>query len=108
MRSMIATCLYLALTVGLQPAFGQARTVTPENFCRAESDRVFLDISKQAGGLNKFIHNRSLAPLDAQTAVRMNKDTLYSFAVVDTLYGASIGVPDVPKGRYFSVLEASA
>lgn len=34
----------------------------------------------------------------------MNKDTLYLVAVVDTSKGATISVPEMPAGRYFSVL----
>ncbi len=77
--------------------------VTPETFIRAETDRMFQDLSKQAGGINKFFHFRSVTPLDKQTVIRMNKDTLYSMAVVDTEGGATITVPEIPKGRYASV-----
>ena len=77
--------------------------VTPETFIRAETDRVFLGGSKQAGGINKFNHYRQPTPLDRQTVVRMNKDTLYSMAVVDTEGGATVTVPPMPKDRYFSV-----
>ncbi|MEA3433222.1 MAG: DUF1214 domain-containing protein [Campylobacterota bacterium] len=77
--------------------------VAPETFIRAETDRMFQDLSKQAGGLNKFFHFRSVTPLDKQTVIRMNKDTLYSMAVVDTEGGATITVPEIPKGRYASV-----
>ena len=31
--------------------------------------------------------------------VRMNKDTLYSMSIVDTEKGATITVPETPKGR---------
>ena len=78
-------------------------TVTSETFIRAETDRMFQDLSKQAGGINKFFHFRSVTPLDKQTVVRMNKDTLYSMAVVDTEGGATITVPDIPIDRYVSV-----
>jgi hypothetical protein len=36
--------------------------------------------------------------------VRMNRDTLYSGAVVDTEGGATITIPEFPDDRYFSVL----
>jgi hypothetical protein len=34
----------------------------------------------------------------------MNKDTLYTVALVDTSKGAAITVPEMPAGRYFSVM----
>lgn len=78
-----------------------ADMVTSQTFCRAESDRVFRDIASKAGGLNRFDHVRAPAPLDNQTAVRMNRDTLYSFAVVDVSKpGATLTIPAIPDGRY--------
>jgi len=77
--------------------------VTPETYIRAESDRQFGDIAKMAGGLNKFFHFRSPTPLDKQNIVRMNRDTLYSMAIVDTSKGATITVPGIPSDRYASV-----
>ena len=35
--------------------------------------------------------------------VRMNRDTYYSFAVVDVSKGATVTVPEVPEGKYISV-----
>lgn len=78
--------------------------VTQENYCRAETDRAFEKGLPASGGVNRWMHFRNLTPLDQQTVVRMNKDTLYSTAVVDTSKGATITVPPMPKGRYFSVL----
>ena len=82
----------------------QGVAVTRENYCRAESDRTFFNITKMADGVNRFFHFRNVTPLDQQTVIRMNKDTLYSGAVVDTAKGATITVPEVKDGRYFSVL----
>lgn len=78
--------------------------VTQETYCRAESDRTFLNATKLAGGVNRFFHFRGVTPLDRQTVVRMNRDTLYSPSVVDTSKGATITVPQMPDGRYCSVL----
>lgn len=78
--------------------------VTQENYCRAETDRAFASGLKAAGGVNRWLHFRNLTPLDQQTVVRMNKDTLYSVALVDTAKGATLTVPQMPEGRYFSVL----
>lgn len=78
--------------------------VTQENYCRAETERTFANGLKLSGGMNRWMHFRNLTPLDQQTVVRMNKDTLYSTAVVNTSQGATLTVPPMPEGRYFSVL----
>jgi hypothetical protein len=80
--------------------------VTAETFIRAESDRMFHDLSKQ--GINLLYHFRTVTPLDQQTVVRMNKDTLYSMGVVDTSKGATITFPTIPpapdgRKRYASI-----
>lgn len=78
--------------------------VTPENFIRAETDRMFYNLNQLAGGINKFYHIREITPLDKQTVVRMNKDVLYSSAVVDTEKGATVTFPAMPDKRYASIL----
>jgi hypothetical protein len=50
--------------------------VTAENFARAESDRYFTAAIKDAGGIGRFVHRREVASVDAQTVIRMNRDTL--------------------------------
>ena len=82
----------------------ETREVTQKTYCRAETDRTFYNASQLTGGVNKLFSFRNVTPLDRQTVVRMNKDTLYTVALVDTSKGASITVPDMPAGRYFSVL----
>jgi Protein of unknown function (DUF1254) len=80
-------------------------TVTPETYIRAETDRSFHNIVQLNGGaINTFYHFREPTPLDKQTVVRMNKDTLYSGAIVDTSGGATVTLPHVPDGRYMSIL----
>jgi hypothetical protein len=78
-------------------------TVNVDNFARAESDRMFAGIQRDAGGVNVFRHNRVPTPIDQQTVIRMNRDTLYSFAVVDLSAGATLTVPDAGD-RYLSVM----
>jgi hypothetical protein len=77
--------------------------VNADNFARAETDRMFADIQREAGGVNTFRHNREPASIDAQTVIRLNRDTLYSFAVVDLSEGATVVVPDAGD-RYLSVM----
>ncbi len=77
--------------------------VNVENFARAETHRMFMAILAEAGGLNRWGHNRIPTPIDRQTVIRMNRDTLYSFAVVDVSEGATVTLPD-PGERYLSAM----
>ena len=77
--------------------------VTPETYIRAETDRQFGEVVGMASGVNRLYHFRKPTPLDKQNIVRMNRDTLYSMGIVDTSKGATITVPEIPKGRYVSV-----
>ncbi len=76
--------------------------VTPATYIRAESDRSFANIQGLAGGVNRLFHIRAPTPLNAQTIIRMNLDTLYSAVIVDTSKGASITLPKVAAGRFIS------
>ena len=81
-----------------------AEKVTPETYIRAEADFSFADFQKNAGGkVNEFFYITKPTPLDEQTVVRMNRDTLYAGAVVDTEGGATVTIPEFPDDRYFSV-----
>jgi len=80
-----------------------ALRVNVDNFARAETDRMFADLQAQAGGVNRFLHNRTPAAIDEQTVIRLNRDTLYSFAVVDLARGASLVLPE-PGDRYLSAM----
>lgn len=78
-------------------------TVNTDNFVRAETDRMLSDLQKNAGGVNRFLHNRAPASVDEQTVIRLNRDTLYSFAVVDLSQGATFSIPEHGE-RYLSVM----
>jgi hypothetical protein len=64
---------------------------------------MFGDFVALAGGVNRAAHIRQPTPLDAQTVIRMNRDTLYSFAVVDISEGATIVLPE-SGDRYLSAM----
>ena len=54
-------------------------------------------------GLGKFEHNREALPIDKQTVIRTNRDTLYSGAVFDLDAGpVTITLPDAGK-RFMSM-----
>jgi hypothetical protein len=77
--------------------------VTVDTFVRAETNRMLAGLMAAAGGVNRWQHNRAPTPLDKQTVVRMNRDTLYSFAVVDLADGATVTIPD-SGDRYTSLM----
>ena len=78
------------------------KEVTVENFSRAETDMYFRNIHKD-GGFGKFNHNRTPTPIDKQTIIRMNRDTLYSVAVFDLDAGpVTITMPDAGN-RFMSM-----
>jgi hypothetical protein len=77
--------------------------VTADNFVRAESDTYFAATVKGYDALGKFGHNREPTPIDRQTVIRMNRDTLYSAAVFDLDAGpVTITLPDAGK-RFLSM-----
>jgi hypothetical protein len=74
-----------------------------DNYVRAETAAQFDRYQALAGGINQWSHNRVPTPLDAQNVIRMNRDTLYSFAVVDISKGATVTIPDAGD-RYLSLM----
>ncbi len=86
------------------PTQAQApQRVTVDNFARAETDHYFATYVAQ-GALGRFFHLRDVTPLDQQGVVRMNRDTLYSFAIIDLDAGpVTVELPDT-RGRFMSLL----
>ena len=80
-----------------------AIAVNVDNFVRAETERMFAAVLADTGAVNVWSHNRVPTPLDHQLVIRMNRDTLYSTAIIDISNGASISVPD-GGDRYVSVM----
>jgi hypothetical protein len=77
--------------------------VNVENFVRVETAKQFDRTLRMTGGVNRFGHLREPTPLDKQNVIRMNRDTLYSGAIVDISKGAALTVPDAGT-RYLSVM----
>jgi len=75
--------------------------VTVKTFVRAETDAAIKNITGMAG-LNTFFHLRGLAPIDKQDVIRMNRDTLYSSAVLDLTRPATVIMPETGD-RYQSL-----
>ena len=75
--------------------------VNISNFVRAETD---LAIKKIHGlvGFGKWFHIRQPVPLDQHEVIRMNRDTLYSGAILDLSVPATVTLPDT-GGQYQSL-----
>jgi hypothetical protein len=100
MKSKLSAAAVLCILslVTVASAHAQTVPVTIDNFARAESDMYFGGSIKDAGGIGKFFHNREPTPIDKQTVIRMNRDTLYSGAVFDLDAGpVTITLPNAGK-----------
>lgn len=82
---------------------GDSVLVNVDNFVRAETERMLLATQAEAGRINRFGHNRTPTSVEHQPVIRMNRDTLYSFAIVNISEGATLTIPD-SGDRYLSVM----
>jgi para-nitrobenzyl esterase len=74
------------------------KLVTVDNFVRAETDMYF-----SKGEFGKLRHARTMADIDHQDVVRMNRDTLYSSGVFDlNASPLTVTLPD-PGKRFMSM-----
>lgn len=92
--------LALGLLLGAVSAtYAEPVKVNVDNFKRAETDTYFAKFAKDRG-LGRFQHAREPVPIEKQDVIRMNRDTLYSSAVVDLGAGpATVTLP--PAGKRF-------
>ena len=78
--------------------------VNVDNFARAETALQMDRALKILGiNVNTWGHFRTPTPLDKQTVIRMNRDTLYSAAVIDISKGATLTIPEAGD-RYLSIM----
>lgn len=116
MRKLLATALTAIVTLALlgcgdesPPAKSKASTtaVTEENYALAETQIIFADYMKRiaaatdTNGVGILLHNRQGADPADRTVMRINFDTIYSFAVLDLTEDATLTMPET-DGRYQS------
>ena len=78
--------------------------VNVDNYRAAETARMFDNTLALLGGrTNAWVHLRQPTPVDQQPVIRMNRDTLYSAAIVDIADGATITLPDA-GARYQTMM----
>lgn len=93
MSLLMASAVASAQTAA--PAAPAAVPVTVETYDRAQTDVYFAGVVN-AGGFGRFRHGRELSPPVQQGIVRGNRDTLYSFAILDLDAGpATVTLPDM-------------
>lgn len=100
MRLLLGFVLF-AVTVDVTAWAGELRPVTANNYVRARTDLKLKSIGSR-NGFGRITHIRQPTTPERQTVVRMNRDTLYSSAVVDLSDDVSATLPD-GKGRYVSL-----
>lgn len=67
----------------------------------AQFDRTLTLLNDE---VTTFVHYREPLPLDKQSVIRMNRDRIYSAAIVDISKGATLTIPETnrfyqpPKG----------
>lgn len=83
----------------------QTTAVTDANYALAETQIIFADYVKKiaaatgTNGVGVFMHNKKGADPKDRTVMRINFDTLYSFAVLDLTEDATLIMPET-GGRY--------
>lgn len=87
-KGVVAAIAAMVLAV---PAVA-AVPVTVENFKRAESE-LYLKRYADMGALGAVMHDRAPPPASNQPVIRMNRDTLYSYIVLDLTSPATVIKP---------------
>ena len=102
-RISIALGLLLSISFAVSTHAADTIPVTVDNFIRAESDKYF-SARVALSGIGNLGQVRELMPIDKQTVIRSNRDTLYSAGVFDLEAGpVTITLPD-PGKRFMSAL----
>ncbi|MGO3891802.1 MAG: DUF1254 domain-containing protein [Paenalcaligenes sp.] len=101
--SMVSAVALAVAALGSAQAQSDTSVVVGiDNFARAESD-LYMGKMVADGGLGKFVHSRKPVAIDAQSVIRMNRDTLYSSAVFDLDAGpVTITLPEAGQ-RFMSM-----
>jgi len=94
----LGACALLACSASAQDG---SVTVTKQNFARAMTD-LAMQKEVEQGATNAWHHHRKTMALSEQPAPLMNKDTVYSFAVLDGGGDVAITLP-ANDGRYMSL-----
>jgi hypothetical protein len=101
--ALLSLAVTLAAVNPAQAQTGNSIPVTVDNFIRAETDLYFGAVVKE-NGFGKFEHHRAVTDVAHQNVIRLNRDMLYSAALLDLDAGpATVTLPD-PGDRFMSLL----
>jgi hypothetical protein len=104
-RIVATMSLVVASSVASPQTTASPEAVTVDNYNRAQTDVYFAGVVKN-GGFGRFLHGRELAAPVQQGILRPNRDTLYSFAIVDLDAGpVTITLPDA--GQRFMAMQVA-
>jgi len=103
LAAFLAVSILSLLPSAIAAQNDQPVIVNVDNFARAETAAQFDRMLEYSGGINQWFHIPQPTPLDQQTVIRMNRDTLYSSVIVDISKGAILTIPDSGE-RYMSVM----
>lgn len=98
---LLPVSFVFAILSGVAVAQDQPVTVTDDNFATAMTDLAMEKEVDQGANLDWHHHRKTMA-LDEQPAPLMNRDTVYSFAVLDGRGDVAITLPE-NDGRYMSL-----
>ena len=102
-KSILLLFITISLTAtGSVVAEEKKIDVNLDNIRTVESHIQFDRYQKIAGGVNKWVHILAPVDIDKQTTIAMNRDTVYSIAVVDMKKPVTVTIPE-NNGRYFSL-----
>ncbi|CAM3961881.1 DUF1254 domain-containing protein [Vibrio neonatus] len=81
--------------LGLSNMASAEVNISRDNYIQAETSKYFAVTEvKATDGVNSWRHFRTPPLTEDQPIVRMNRDTIYSTAVIDTEKGATLTLPD--------------
>ena len=100
-------CLFLMASISSANSTtktqAESTKVDAFNYVRVKTTLQFDKYLARANNqVNTFAHTRNLVSIAMKSSKRLNRDTLYSVAVVDISDGAILTMPEAP-GRYMSV-----
>lgn len=92
----------VAVAAMLGGPLAAAVPVTVDNFKRAETE-FYLGTYAKRLGVGTLGHDRAVPPDTGQSVIRMNRDTLYSYIILDLNSPATVVKPDTGK-RFQSMI----
>ncbi|MDW3223959.1 MAG: DUF1214 domain-containing protein [Paracoccaceae bacterium] len=99
-RPLLAFVLMLATAVSAQEV---KMPVNIDSFIRAETD-TYLRQRESIGAFGTIAHNREPVDVDKQPVVRANRDTLYSYGVLDLTTPATITMPEADRFQSIRII----